>query len=306
MFQNYPQYEYLLAQIQLVCFMLGMGATLIVDDFVQIARQPRSFLVGLAGQLLLAPLLAVLVNRCFDVESGVAVGMILIASMPGGTLSKLFTWFGLGNIALAITLTGAGTLVSLATVPLFLRVLAAEHVPDGFAMPVLEIVGDMLLFLVLPLALGMLIGHKVPARREMFKKWCIRLGLVVVVVMIVGSFGSGRVEPGRHGWGPPLAIICFALLTQQLSMLPFRILGWPKPDCLAVGVEATMRNLNLALLLNARLFPPGESSGEIGEGVLFAILFYAGTALGAGAPLALNFRRRIRRDMLAPASGVSS
>ena len=61
---------------------------------------------------------------------------------------------------------------------------------------------------------------------------------------------------------------------------------------MAVGIEITMRNMNLALLIKARLFPDAD---ELGNGVLFVILFYAAAAMGAGLPLALRYRRKARK-----------
>ena len=123
MFDWYPQAEYYLSQLQLVLFMLGMGATLTAADFAAIARRPRSLLAGAACQFLLTPLLAVLFNHAFAVPPGSAVGVILIAAMPGGTLSKVFAYLGRGNIALSISLTLCGTFASIVTVPLLLHVL---------------------------------------------------------------------------------------------------------------------------------------------------------------------------------------
>src|SRR5262249_43480061 len=130
MFDHYAEYEYFLAQIQLVLFMLGMGATLRPADFARIAFRPRSLLVGAACQFLLAPFLAVLLNRCWNLEPGLAVGLILIAAMPGGQMSKLFTYLAHGNVALSITLTALGTVGSLVTVPLLLELLAEDYLRD--------------------------------------------------------------------------------------------------------------------------------------------------------------------------------
>jgi BASS family bile acid:Na+ symporter len=122
------------------------------------------------------------------------------------------------------------------------------------------------------------------------------MGFVFVVVMVVGSLGSGRIHPGEYGWKAPLAMIAFCVLAQQVSMFPFWLFGWPRPDKLSVGIEVTMRNLNLALLLKALLFPAtAKGIDPIADGVLFVILFYAGVALGSGLPLALIFRLKARR-----------
>jgi hypothetical protein len=100
----------------------------------------------------------------------------------------------------------------------------------------------------------------------------------------------------------PLAIIFFCLGSQQLSMLPFRVGGWSRPDCLSVGIEVTMRNLNLAFLIKAVLERAGLAE-SIAAGVLFVILFYAATAMGCGAPLALRHRLKARREA-APAAAA--
>src|SRR5579862_2448030 len=117
MFDWYPYYEYHCARTQLVLFTLGMGMTLSLADFAEIVRRPRSFLCALIGHLYVVPWVAVAINAWCGFEPGIAVGLILVAAMPGGALSKFFAYFGRGNMALSISLTGATTLLTLITVP---------------------------------------------------------------------------------------------------------------------------------------------------------------------------------------------
>lgn len=293
MFDWYPAYEYDCARAQLVLFTLGMGFTLAPADFIEIARRPRSFVAGLIGQLFVIPLIAVLIIWIGGFEGGIAVGLILAAAMPGGALAKFFAYFGRGNMALSISLTGATTLLTLLTVPVMLKLLASQYVPAGFEMPVTQIIFDVAFCLLLPAVAGLTFTRIWPKHHRLLSKICVRLGLIVVIVMVAGSFGSGRINPSEYRWGAPLAIIAFCVLGQQLNMLPFRIFGWPRQDRMAVGIEITMRNMNLALLIKAKLFP---EANELGNGVLFVILFYAGAAMCVGLPLALNHRRMARRE----------
>ena len=180
--------------------------------------------------------------------------------------------------------------------PATLRLLAADYVPADFAMPVADIIADVLVFLLAPLAAGMLVGRRWPTHRRRLGVWAVRLGFVFVAAIIVGSIGSGRIEPGEHGFRVPLAIILFCVAGQQLSMAPFYLLRLPRGDRLAIGMEVTMRNINLALLLDATMF---HGRRELHDGVLFVVLFYAAVALGAGITLALNHRRLARREQTA-------
>jgi BASS family bile acid:Na+ symporter len=292
MFERYPDWEYTLAAIQLVAFMLAMGARLAPAEFVHVLRRPRSFFVALAGHLLVIPLLAVLVNAVGGFEPGVAVGFILVAAMPGGTLAKIFTYFGHGNVALSITLSGVSTLLTLVTVPLMLRLLTAG-VADDLHIDAGLIIHEVLLFLLLPLVGSMILTRRFHPLRRLFATWGVRLGLVIVVLMVVGSLGSGRIKPGDYGWQVPLAIIIFCIAGQQLNQVPFYVMGWSRADRMAAGMEVTMRNMNLALLLYAALF---SDNAEIGPGVLFVILYYAAVAMIAGMPLALRHRRLARKE----------
>ncbi len=298
MFDFYPLYEEHFAQVQLCLFMMGMGATLTVGDFAKVLRRPRALGVVLAYQILVSPLIALAVIQLFGFAGGIAVGLILTAAMPGGATAKAFVVLGRGSAPLAISLTVVSTLAAIVTVPITLQLLARDFIPASFEMPTARIVRDVACFVLAPLAVGMALGARVPMRRLVLSRWLIRVGFLVVFVMIVCALGSQRIKPGDRGMIVPIAIVVFAVLCQQIVMLPFRILGWPRAETVTAGMEITMRNMNLALLLKASLFPdrgPDELAA-IGTEVMFVVLFYAGAAFFIGLPLALNFLRMARRD----------
>src|SRR3954469_21702786 len=153
MFERYADWEYTLAACQLVAFMLAMGAKLAPGQFLHVLHRPRSFLVALAGHLFIIPLVAVAINHLAGLDTGFAVGLILVAAMPGGTLAKIFTYFGHGNVALSIALSSVSTLLTLVTVPLMLRVLTVG-LPEDMHLPVDKIVLEVALFLLAPLVVA--------------------------------------------------------------------------------------------------------------------------------------------------------
>jgi bile acid:Na+ symporter, BASS family len=293
MFDFYPHWEATFAQVQLVLFMLGMGATLGWRDFADVVRRPGPLVVALFGHIFLMPLVAVAIIALFGVRGGIALGFILTAAMPGGTLSKAFTYLGRGNVPLAISLSFVSTLATLVTVPATLVLLGGAYIPADFTMPIGAIVLDVVAFLLAPLVVGMGIGQTFPKWRRIFSRVAIRLGFGVVVAIVILSLGSGRIRPGSQGFLVPIAIIVFCLVGMQVNMLPFRLLRWPRGDTLVAGIEVTMRNMNLALLLKTRLFPETgvDGSAERAGEVLFVILFYAAVAMVAGLLLTLRYRR---------------
>jgi len=279
--------EAVLVPIQLFLAMLGMGATLTVADFLKVFAQPRGLAVGVAMQWLVVPGLAAAFIALFSLSPGWAVGLVLVAAVPGGATSNLFTFLGRGNVPLSIAVTTVTTLACIGVIPLVLRVLAAPYLPEGFAFPTLRILRDIALYLLLPLALGMVIRRFWAARSEAFSKWSIRGSVLCIVIIAASSLGSGRIQVQEYGWGPPLVVVGFLLTLTVVAPLLVRLVGHDDADATAIGIEAVVRNVGIGLLLLRFFFPDDpDANGHI----LFTCLFYSG-ASGAFA-LPLLFRGR--------------
>lgn len=275
-FSHYADYEYLLASSQLFLAMLGMGALLAPKDFISEVRQPRSLCIGLGFQWMLVPVIALAVAALAPVPTGVAIGIMLIAAVPGGTLSNILTHFGRGNIALSISLTSITTVAALITTPLLLQLMMAEHLPDNFEMPTMDIARDILLTLIFPLLAGMVIKVKTPEiTSERFSKWLIRASLLLVVMMAIGASGSGRLNPQAYGAISIGVVVLFCIALKLASVAVARVTNIPARDGLAVVVEATFRNLSLAVAVKAIVFPAQSGIIDpIGDAVLFTTFLY--------------------------------
>lgn len=288
----YLAHEYWFATSQLFLAMLGMGATLRVEDFAAVARAPTGMAAGLLTQLVCVPLLALAVGRLFALPPGVAVGLVLVAAVPGGTMSNVLTYLARGNTPLSIALTAVSTLGCLVTTPLVMRIFAAEHLSASFEMPADRISAEIALTLLGPLAAGMALGARRPGWREPFSRWCIRGSLCVIGMMVIGGAAAGRIDPAAYGWVTPLAIVVFSVLCMNAGILLSRLMRLPRRDRIAVGIEAGVRNTNLALLIKASVFPAELGVVDpIGDGAFFVALLYGGVALFVVlAPLLLHRR----------------
>jgi BASS family bile acid:Na+ symporter len=75
----------------LAASMLGMGLTLSIDDFKAIWKMPGSVALGFLAQYTIMPLSGWLVATALNLEAGLAVGIILVASCPGGMASNMIS-----------------------------------------------------------------------------------------------------------------------------------------------------------------------------------------------------------------------
>lgn len=288
---DYAQYEYTLAATLLICAMLGMGTTLDPGDFRRVLRTPQGVLLMLGMQLLLTPLLAIGLSRLLGVRAGIAVGMLVVAAIPGGLFSNVFTYFARGNVALSISATAVCTLGCLITTTLVLKVYGASLVPPKFAMPVGRILFEITCCLLLPLSLGMLCRRYLPRVHERLGKICIRGSVVLLLVIVVGSITSGRLDISAYGWRSIVAMIAFGIISYYVCFPLGFAMRMSKNDMVTIGIEAVVRNAHLGILLKASLFPAIAGVDDpIADGVLFVILFYGGVSLVIG-PAIVVFRR---------------
>ena len=287
----YVEYEYWFAVFQLVMAMFGMGATLSLRDFRDVVREPRSVSIGLAVQIVLVPLAAFVFLRALGVGDGVAIGLALIAAIPGGTTSNIFTFFARGNSALSISITGLTTLACLLTTPLILTLLISDSLPADFSMPTGQIVTEIGFTLLLPLGLGMLYLYLYPRTAVAVSKWCIRASLLGILLIVIGSIAAERLDLEVFGMGNVMLVVFFALLLMTTGWLAPRMFGLSRADSTAIEFEVIVRNTNLGVLLKASLFPASAgATGQLGDSVLFTLLLYGGLQL-AVAPVMIKLYR---------------
>ena len=240
MAEFYLLHEYWFAAVQLILAMLGMGATLTGKDFRDVIREPLAVSLGTAIQLLAVPVTAFLFLRFIGVADGVAVGIALIAAIPGGTVSNIFTFFARGNSALSISITAITTLACLVSTPFILSLLISEYLPADFTMPRGQIVSEIALTLLLPLAIGMLYLYLYPRTAPILSKWSIRGSLLGILLIVLGSAAAGRLDITAFGYDNIL------LVTAEDKAIKFA-LGYIGPQAIFKvlaegGVIATFRD----------------------------------------------------------------
>ena len=158
------EFEQTLLRIFILIIMFGLGAGLTPKDFGLAIRRPWGLVIGWVTQFGIMPLtaflLVVAVLLPFTEGPGVAfiaLGALIMGSVPAGTTSNLFTYFSKGNLALSLTMTVNSTLWAFVMTPLMLWIYSNlldfdESVSIEFGELAIVIVG-----LVIPVALGMLV-----------------------------------------------------------------------------------------------------------------------------------------------------
>ncbi|MBM3682226.1 MAG: transporter [Actinobacteria bacterium] len=158
-------FEEILLVIMVFVIMFGLGAGLTPRDFRQALRRPWGLIIGWVTQFGIMPLLAffLIITFLFQLPKEyaipVAIGAMIMGSVPAGTTSNIFTYFSKGNLALSVIMTTNSTLWAILMTPLSLYIYLGLLLPEGGIaqqIPPRNIIVTLIILLI-PVVLGMLI-----------------------------------------------------------------------------------------------------------------------------------------------------
>ena len=141
----------------LAIIMLGMGLSLVVDDFKRIVVYPKAILVGLTNQLILLPLIGFLIALAFPLKPEISVGIMILAACPGGPTSNLIAHLAKGDTALSVTLTSLSSFITILTIPFIINFALEYFMEEGqfIRLNVLETIMRIFAIIVIPVSIGM-------------------------------------------------------------------------------------------------------------------------------------------------------
>lgn len=187
--------DQILLAVMIFIIMFGMGASLTWNDFRQALARPRGILIGFLSQFGLMPLIAFGLVYLLGLPPALAIALIMIGCLPGGTTSNMFAYFSRGSVALSISMTAASTLLALVMLPLLLnfyaasfaaeidRTLRAEGAETGFIIPHLNIIVSLILVLV-PVGAGMLFRKWLPDWAKAAEDTAGFMAIIVILFLI--------------------------------------------------------------------------------------------------------------------------
>jgi BASS family bile acid:Na+ symporter len=279
----------LISTATLFAMMLAMGMTLWPRDFARVALEPRAFLIGAAGQLVVLPLCAWAIAGALDLDPWRATGLLLIAACPGGVTSNAVTWLARGDAALSILLTATSSLVSFATVPLVvnagLAALGASAAP--IRLPFAETATTLLVSTALPIALGMAVRAFAPVLAERAHRPLLYASVTVLALLIAG-LGVRLGADSRGAWFAPSAAPVLLLVASAtgLAWSGARAAGLEPASVRTVGIEVGLQNFNLALVVALSILNEPRYLGPA--------IVYLPVMLGVAAAWIVGARRGVR------------
>lgn len=167
--------------------MMGMGLTLVTNDFKRVLKYPKAVGIGLTNQLILLPIIGFALANIMPLEPEYAVGVILLVLCPGGTTSNLFTYLAKGDVALSVTMTAIASVITVFSIPIVLSFSLIHFMGAGsdFQLPVLKTVLTLIVLTIVPISVGMLIKRFAPRVADRSQLYVSRFGVIFLTFLVV-------------------------------------------------------------------------------------------------------------------------
>lgn len=238
----------------LIGMMFTVALSLRLEDFHAVRRQPVRILGGVLAQIIGLPLVTMGLILIISPPASVALGMIIVASCPGGNVSNFLTHFARGNTAYSVSLTAISSVSSAIATPVSILFWSSLYPPTAALVHTLHV--DAVPFLVqtlsllaLPLAVGMLVAAKFPRAAAQMRKVLSPLSLLsLVALVVVGVQQNWNVLLAAGAIVVPIAIIhnasAFALGAGSARLLRLDVARRR-----ALTFEVGIQNSGLGLLI---------------------------------------------------------
>ncbi|WP_299640666.1 bile acid:sodium symporter family protein [uncultured Ruegeria sp.] len=152
----------------LAIVMFSIAIDLTPRDFDRLRRAPKPVIVGLLSQFVVLPALTFALVWVTEPRASIALGLILVAACPGGSISNFITHRAGGNAALSVSMTAFATIGAIFMTPFNIALWGGLYPPTRAILQQIQIDPVQIailvgLMLILPLVLGITLNQRRPA-----------------------------------------------------------------------------------------------------------------------------------------------
>lgn len=236
----------------LMIIMFGMGLTLTLPDFQQVARRPAAIFFGVAAQFVIMPLLAIGVATLLGLNPALAVGLLMLGSVPGGTSSNVIAYLARGDVALSVAMTSVSTLLSPIMTPFLMLTLAdARTDVDGWGMA-----WTLCQTVLLPVVGGLAIRYVANSFINAILPILPWISIAGIGGVVFGAVAKNAASLATIGLIVFAAVIIHNVAGYLLGYLAGRSVKMSTPEQRTLAVEVGTQSAGLSSGMAAKFFSP--------------------------------------------------
>lgn len=244
----------IIMSLALALMMFAVALGLKPESFAAVKDRPKPFIAGALAQIIGLPLLTLGLVHILDPIPGLALGMIIVASCPGGTVSNLIAMFGRANTALSVSLTATSSLLAAVITPISIVFWCSLYPPtanilESINFDTVAFLLKLLLILGLPVLVGMIVATKFPAIAKRLQGPVAAIGAVLLTIIIIGAVTAFWGTIVKFGYILFPLVILHNGAAFLLGYIAARIAGGDTGERRALTIETGIQNSGIAIVI---------------------------------------------------------
>ena len=243
----------------LALIMFGVALDLSINDFKKLLDFPKSFMVGLASQLIILPVVTLILIYIIQPQASLALGMILVASCPGGNISNFMSSLSKSNVALSIGMTSIVSILAVFVTPFNLKLYGNWYEPSAeilkkVSLSWMDMAYTITMIIVIPLILGMILKKYKPVLSAKLHHYLKILSIVFFLILV-----SLALFANLDNFMAYISIVFFIVIIHNGLALFFgysiaSLFRLPQRDRQTISIETGIQNSGLGLVLIFNFF----------------------------------------------------
>lgn len=225
--------------------MFGMGTSISASEFKQIIYHPKEIIIGCIAQYTIMPLIAYILVTTFKLPLDLALGVILVATCPGGTASNVITHIAKGDVSLSVAMTITSTLISPIVTPTLIYALAHKWVDVSF----LAMFKSVLTVILLPVLLGIFANHFAKSFVKKTNNLFPLISALAIILIIAGIIAANKSKIIESGFFVLIIVAIHNCMGFLCGLVLGKILHISYKKTTALSIEIGMQNSGLAMSL---------------------------------------------------------
>ena len=262
--------------IALIIIMFGMGLSLVKDDFIRLFQHPKAVIVGLINQIVLLPVIAYVLISILNVETDIAIGIMILAACPGGPTSNLITYLAKGDIGLSISLTTVNSLITIFTIPFVVDFALTQFLETEKMVQInkLQTVLQIFVIVVIPVSLGMALKNAKPMFADKMNKPVKIASAAVLFLVIIGLVLKKKEDLIPYLKQAGLTALTLNIATMLVGLLTAKIAKLDLAQSRTISIESGIQNGTMAIAIASGILM--NDNFAIAPAVYSLIMFFTG------------------------------
>lgn len=291
-----------IVNIILAFVMFGVALGIKPQTFKDVFTNPKSVILGIVSQWVVLPAATFVIVLALNslITPMIALGMILVASCPGGNISNFISSLSRGNIELSVSMTAITTAFAPVITPinfflwgsLYSQMISMHSDIPRLVIPFFPMLEQILLLLGLPIVLGLIFARYFPNATKKITKPAQVLSILLFIGMVVVSFSQNFQIFLDNIFYVFFIVMLHNGVALGSGYMVGRLGHTSVADRRSLTIETGIQNsgLGLILLFNPAIFPPEIWHGHYG-GMLFITAWWGIWHIVSGLTVAYFFRR---------------